>query len=95
MISDRDYYSASPRSIMAVSVGYYIIFNDSIVNNCIMLCIKYLSSMKYIYWLSKYLWSMNIFIGYKSIYGLWNIYIGYKNLYVLGNIFIGYKNNYG
>ena len=29
--------SASPRSILVVSVGYnHIIFNDSIVNNCIM-----------------------------------------------------------
>ena len=27
--------SASPRSILVVSVGYHIIFNDSIVNNCI------------------------------------------------------------
>ena len=26
----------SPRSILVVSVGYRIIFNDSIVNNCIM-----------------------------------------------------------
>ena len=26
---------ASPRSILVVSVGYHIIFNDSIVNNCI------------------------------------------------------------
>ena len=27
--------TVSPRSILVVSVGYHIIFNDSIVNNCI------------------------------------------------------------
>ena len=27
---------ASPRSILVISVGYHIIFNDSIVNNCIL-----------------------------------------------------------
>ena len=30
-------YNNSPRSILVVSVGYHIIFNDSIVNNCIIL----------------------------------------------------------